>query len=89
MKTLLPIICLAESLKTVTNKIIVSNVTARNDNLNEKGKNVNCFLKKICNEKAILYCDNSNISRNCLNQKGTITLANNFLRCLNTEIINI
>ena len=90
------IICLAESLKTATNKIIVSSVTARNDNLNEKGKNVNCFLKKLCNEKAILYCDNSNISRNCLNgsglhlnQKGTITLANNFLRCLNTESINI
>ena len=84
------IIELAKEIKSVKNDVIVSGIILRNDSNNKKGNEVNAFLKSKCSENSFLYCDNSNISRNCLNgsglhlnPKGTVLLANNFLECLN------
>ena len=84
------IIELAKEIKSVKNDVIVSGIIVRNDSNNKKGDEVNAFLKSKCSENSFLYCDNSNISRNCLNGSGlhlnpkeTVLLANNFLECLN------
>ena len=85
------IINLATTSKTSENHIIISGIVGRNDALNNKATEVNNLLKSKCDVNNFTFCDNSNISRNYhtnasglhLNYKGTITLANNFLRCLN------
>ena len=85
------IIKLAKSIKSDNNEIIVSGLVGRNDPLNDKGNDVNNLLKVMCTENTLLYCDNTNVSRKHhlntsglhLNAKGTTTLANNYLRCLN------
>ena len=81
---------LAKIMKTNENDIIISSLVARNDGMNDKGSEVNNFLKIKCIEHAFLYCDNSNISGSYLNASGlhlkpngTVKLANNFLQCLN------
>ena len=85
------IIHLANKIKNQDNEVIISNIISRNDSLNQKGTNVNIHLKELCLAKKILYCDNSGISKSYhlngnglhLNYKGTIALANNFLKHLN------
>ena len=84
------ILSLATQIKTLNNEVIVSSIIIRNDSFNEKGNNVNNFLRLNCEKNKLLYCDNSNISKGCLNAgglhlnpRGTISLANNFLKCLN------
>ena len=79
-----------KEIKSTENEVIVSGIIVRNDPNNKKGIDINKFLKLKCSENSFLYCDNSNISRNCLNgsglhlnSKGTVLLANNFLDCLN------
>ena len=83
------ILSLVNTIKTPVNQIIVSSIIARDDSLNQKGNDVNIFLKSNCN-KNFLFCENLNISKTHLNgsglhlnTKGKITLANNFLRHLN------
>ena len=84
------ILTIARKIKTPNNEVIIRSVIFRNDSLNKKGRNVNKCLKLKCDQTFVVFCDNSNISGNCLNggglhlnPKGTITLANNFLKCLN------
>ena len=85
------IISLAEKTKTDETDVIVSGIVERNDSLNPKALEVNNFIKDKCLLNDISFCDNSNISKSYhtngsglhLNYKGTVTLANNFLRCLN------
>ena len=83
------ILSLVNNIKTPVNEIIVSSIIARDDSLNQKGNDVNIFLKSNCNNN-FLFCEHLNISKKHLNgsglhlnTKGTITLANNFLRHLN------
>ena len=83
------ILSLVNTIKTPVNKIRVSSFIARDDSLNQKGGDVNIFLKSNCNN-SFLFCENLNISKKHLNgsglhlnTKGTITLANKFLRHLN------
>ena len=84
------LINLASDLKTKENDVIVSSIIKRNDRYNEKGMNVNHFLKIKCNELSLGYIDNSNIAINHLNNSGlhlnyfgTKALANNFLKAIN------
>ena len=85
------IIKLATSIKSRVNEIIISGIVDRNDQFNTKGNEVNDILKTKCILNNFTFCDNSNISRSYhtngsglhLNYRGTVALANNFLRCLN------
>ena len=83
------ILTLAKKIKTPNNEVIISEIITRNDALDNKGKQVNKYVKLNCEKNSFLFCDNSNISKKYLNgsglhlsNKGTITLANNFLKCL-------
>ena len=81
------IINLIERIKTDENEIIVSGVVVRND----KGLQVNALLKLKCIKYNVQFLDHSNISSRYhlnasglhINPKGTIALAQNFLRCIN------
>ena len=71
------ILTIARKIKTPNNEVIISSVIFRNE-----GSDVNKCLKLKCDQTSFLFCDNSNISGNCLNgggldlnPKGTITLA--------------
>ena len=85
------IITLALEIKKDDNEIIVSGIIARNDEHNEKGKEVNSALKTKCNIYSLGFMDNSNIMINKhlngsgvhLNYNGTIALANNCLKAIN------
>ena len=85
------IINLIERIKTDENEIIVSGVVVRNDNLNDKGLQVNASLKLKCVKYNVQFLEHYNISSRYhlnasglhLNPKGTIALAQNFLRCIN------
>ena len=85
------IIKLATNTRPIAKEVIISGIVARNDQYNKKGNEVNNFLKSKCVLNNLTFCDNSNISRNYhtngsglhLNYRGTVALANNFLRCLN------
>ena len=84
------IINLAKEIKSDKNEVILSGIVTRNDVLNAKGMEVNNILKAKCLQNSFVFCDNSNISGNCLNAsglhlnpKGTISLAKNFLKYLN------
>ena len=54
------IIELALSLKSKDNKISVSLIVPRNDNLNNKASEVNCRLVHMCAERNIPYIDHTN-----------------------------
>ena len=84
------LINLANTLKNEENEVAISSITVRNDNLQKKGLEVNKLLKSKCEHKSYTFCENSNITRGCLNASGlhlnpygTTTLANNFLKCIN------
>ena len=84
------IIKLTTSCKTQTNKVILSSIVPRYDNLNEKATRVNKCLKKECEARNICFIDHRNISPkyNCnrsglhLNYSGTKKLIENILFCL-------
>ena len=84
------IINLALDIKTEVNKVIVSSLLVREDNLNEKALSVNQFLKTKCSQEALDFIDNSNITKVHLNRgglhlnfKGTIALAKNVMGYIN------
>ena len=54
------IIELALSLKSKDNKISVSLIVPKNDNINNKANEVNCPLIHMCAEQNIPYIDNTN-----------------------------
>ena len=62
---------LANTIKNEKNEVIISSITVRNNNLHKKGLAVIQFLKSKCEGSNLyLFCDNSNISRDCLNASG-------------------
>ena len=87
------IINLAKFIKSDGNDVMISSIVERSDNvkLNDKGKQVNILLKKLCASINFIYIDNSNIhskrhlngSGLHLNYSGTVTLANNLLDAIN------
>ena len=84
------IINLAEDIKSNENNVIISSIITSSDALSTKSMEVNHFLKGKCSDNCLIFCDNSNISEDDLNasglhlkNNGTISLANNFLNCLN------
>ena len=84
------IINLAVSIKSEVEEVYVSELTIRNDNLNEKRKKVNEMLRTKCKEKDLLNIQHDNITLNMLNSKGlhlneygSTRLANNF--CFNVS----
>ena len=84
------IINLTTSCKTQTNKVILSSIVPRYDNLNEKATRVNKCLKKECEARNICFIDHRNISpkHNCnrsglhLNHRRRKNLIENILFCL-------
>ena len=84
------IINLVERIKTNDNDVIVSGLLVRDDNLNDKRLQVNALLKLKCVKINVHFLENDNIyssqhlnaSGLHLNPKGTIELANNFLKCI-------
>ena len=80
---------LAEKMKTTENDIVISGLMVRNDSLNDKGTQVNEFLKLKCTKLNIPFINNKNINKQHLNKSGlylnlkdTTTLANNYLKFL-------
>ena len=76
-------------MKTDANEVIVSGIITRDDEFNEKGRQVNDFLKTECTKYALGFLDNANITNKYLNRSGihlnyhaTVALANNFLRII-------
>ena len=51
----------ANNSKTDTNKVLISSIVPRRDNLNGKGRHVNMFLKKFCMENDFCYVNHGNI----------------------------
>ena len=84
------IIKLAGDIKNKDNDVIISGITERNDEWNDKGIDVNEHLFRKCKTNNIYFLNNSNISRDVhlngsglhLNYKGVIQLSNNFLDCI-------
>ena len=81
---------LAQALNTNVNKAHVSVVVPRGDRLNEKAKEVNEKLQRICQRRKIHFIHNRNIDPHLhlngrilhLNYQGTRCLTNNSLRAL-------
>ena len=80
------IIKLGLEIKSDLNDVMISSIIFRADSLNEKGMEVNKYLKAECANHGLFFIDNSNIAKHHLNGsglhlnfKGTVTLANNFL----------
>ena len=86
------IIELATALKTETNEIVVSSIVPRRDRLSEKVEKVNDILTTKTSARGIGFIRHTNININDhlkpkglhLNNKGTITLSDNFLNWINT-----
>ncbi len=83
------VIELAKSLQNRSNAVFVSGLVVRGDRWNTKVCDINCILKRRCQEENLKFIDNSNINSNHLNRslihlnpEGTRVLANNFLRAL-------
>ena len=84
------IINLAKNIKADTAKVAISGIIPRTDAFNLKAKQVNETLKKICEEKKILFIPHHDINRHYhlnsrglhLNDKGATRLAQNFKKFL-------
>ena len=83
------LINLATSMKTDKNDVMISSVTLRTDNLEEKGKLVNDYLKIKSSQVGLGFIDNSNLKQAHfntkgihLNVKGSEALAHNFINAI-------
>ena len=84
----------ANNKKTDINKVLISSIVPRLDNLNGKVCHVNIFLKKFCIENDFFYVNHGNIKprQHCnyvgihLNTLRSKILADNFILALNTLI---
>ena len=56
------IVNLAAMIKQPYNEVMISSITSRRDELNQKASVVNKHLKVLCYNEYIVYIDNSNIS---------------------------
>ena len=63
------IVEVANNSKTDTNKVLISSIVPRRDNLNGKGRQVNTFLKKFCMENDLIY-----VNQTILNLDSIATL---------------
>ena len=85
------IIDLATSLKSNENEIVISEIIARRDQLNEKVSKVNNILRMKSSEMRIGFIshNNRNTDKNLnpkglhLNHQGNILLSENFMHCVN------
>ena len=84
------VITFAKSIKTDTNDVVISSITARNDHLHDKGVDVNKLLKTKCDQNNFAFVNNSNIKKKHLNgsgvhlnYSGTVLLADNILKFIN------
>ena len=79
-------------LKSDNNDVYISGILTRRDDLNDKGRKVNDYLKLRCPNYALRYIDNTKVITNRhlnqsglhLNKDGTQLLSENFLRVINT-----
>ena len=55
------IVKLAQSIESNKTSVVVSSILPRNDHLNNKAKDVNDNLNKLCKEKQIPYIQHTNI----------------------------
>ena len=86
------IVEVANNSKTDTNKILISSIVLRRDNLNGKGLQVTIFSKKFCMENNFVYVNHDTIKpgQHCnytgihLNTLGSKILVNSFALALNT-----
>ncbi len=83
------VIELAKVLQNGRNAVFVSGLVVRGDRWNTKVCDINCILKRRCQEENLKFIDNSNINSTHLNRsllhlnpEGTRVLANNFLHAL-------
>ena len=85
------VIDLATNLKTDHNEIVISEIIARRDQLNEKAVSVNNVLRMKTTELGIGYISHENINTDMhlnpkglhLNHKGSILLSRNFINLVN------
>ena len=78
--------------KTDTNKVLISSIFPRRDNLNGKGGQVNMFLTRLCMEKDFVFVNHDNLQtrQHCnyslihLGTLGSKILADSFILVLNT-----
>ena len=85
------IIDLATSLKSDENEIVISEIIARRDQLNEKVSKVNDILRMKSSEMIIGFISHNNINTDIhlnpkglhLNHQGNILLSEHFLHCVN------
>ena len=86
------IITLSTELKSDTNKIMISSIVPRRDQLREEAEEVNDFLYNKAIELGFSFISHENISTDIhlkpkglhLNQKGCILLADNLIKWINT-----
>ena len=86
------IVELANNSKTDTNKVLISSIVPRRDNLNGKGRQVNIFLRKFCMENDFVHVNHDNVKtqQHCnydgihLSTLGSKILADNFILALDT-----
>ena len=52
----------AISVKNEKKTVVASGRTVRNERFNDKGKNVNCLLKRECEVEETVFVDNSNVT---------------------------
>ena len=85
------VIDLATNLKPDHNEIVISEIIARRDQLNEKAVRVNYFLRMKITELGIGYISHENINTEMhlnpkglhLNHRGSILLSRNFINLVN------
>ena len=83
---------IGEDLKIEGNKVFISGILTRRDDLDRKGKKVNDFLSLHCPNYSLGFIDNNDIITNMhlnqsglhLNKDGTRVLSENFLTVINT-----
>ena len=85
------VIKLATEIKSDENNVIVSGLTMRADNLQEKSQKVNDILKIKSAQLGFYFIDNSNLKQHHFNPKGihlhfngSETLARNFITAIKT-----
>ena len=83
------IINLTASCKTQTNKVILSSIVRRYDNLNEKATRVNKCLKRECEARNVCFIDHKNISPNHNYNRSGLHLNSNGTKKLIENILNL
>ena len=67
---MLPTVSLALTIQNEKNKVFISGLTVRNDNLDKRQKEVNQFEERKCLVEKLGFIDNQNINLKMLNYSG-------------------